>query len=368
MTTLDELLKMSSMQRRHRLASAHQALVELGVDGGVAWLEEHLDSPVGPEWGSSLYRLRPEWRHIERWLQLDKLHCIAAVDALNSFSAATPPPDGESPEMPKGADARSINQALDSALSSFGNPRIEDAARRIRHVWPSIARKPIPVTVPTALQKVAQHLLGEDGNLKEEWEKSMAAELDPPSSSLEVYSCLLDFADKHNAVAIVDWKEFGDNILGRVRELKSAKGLNVSWDKLDLRGIDTVGAISAISSEATRAGKSMVCLDQGNDDYPLVFLSQDETRQLSELIKSVDDLSVASVWTFYPEEDRKAHQPTSPAQGMSTKRIEHQVGISRSQVSSAEKIERSQSLPWYVWVLMILGVIVGVLWEASKSK
>ena len=263
MTTLDELVKMSSMQRRHRLASAHQALVELGVDGGVAWLEEHLDSPVGPEWGRALYELRAEWRHIDRWLRLDKLHCIAAIDALLRYSAANSPYDGVAPELPKGADSQRISQALDFAVFDFGNPRIEDAAKRIRHVWPTSPRKPIQVSVPIALQRVAQLVFGEDGDVLHGWQKVMAAELNPPTSPLEIYCSLLHFADRHNAVAIVDCKESGENIIARVRELDSAKGLNISWEKLDLGDFDTLGAISAISCEANRAGKSLVCLDQG---------------------------------------------------------------------------------------------------------
>ncbi len=370
MTSLDELLKMPPWRRQHRLISAHDALLELGVDGGVAWLEKHLDQTVGPEWGAALYRLRAEWRHIDRWLKLDKLHCIAAIDALDSYSAAKPPPNSDSPEMPKGADPLKINTALDSALSSFGNPRIEKAARHIRHVWPMSPRKAIKVTIPTPLQKVAQHLFGKEEDLFEQWETSMSTEFDPPSSSLGVYCSLLSFADEHDAVAIVDWKESGDNIVGRVRKLKSATGLEVPWDKIDVRDAETLEAISAISGEASKFGKMMVCLDQGNDDYPLVFLSDDEIRQLTDLLNSVDDLPDAVVWTFDPDEDWQTRKPKSPAANPANTMIAKQAERTtiRSRTSTADETERPQSLPWYWWVLMVLGFLFGILWQAYRTN
>jgi hypothetical protein len=47
------------------------ALKALGTDGGIAWLEAHIESPVGLEWGLTLFELQPSWHHLDRWIRLN---------------------------------------------------------------------------------------------------------------------------------------------------------------------------------------------------------------------------------------------------------------------------------------------------------
>lgn len=143
MTLLDELLAMPPTSRRLRLGrgETRDAILALGTAAGVAWLEEHLESPIFEEYGSLLYSLKPEWSHLDRWIRLSKLHCLAAVDALKCFTHLT---FFEEPELPTGANPTAINEALDYALDHYGNPRLQDAASTIRHVWPVSALEELP--------------------------------------------------------------------------------------------------------------------------------------------------------------------------------------------------------------------------------
>src|SRR5438045_1446865 len=91
------------------------------------------------EWGLALFKLKPHWHHLDRWIRQSKLHCLAAIDAL--FFSTDPHGGGDARQIPEGADSKSINDAIDFALAHYGNPRLEKAAKEIRHAWPKGRRK-----------------------------------------------------------------------------------------------------------------------------------------------------------------------------------------------------------------------------------
>jgi hypothetical protein len=72
MNPLDELLELPPAIRRVRLGQpgTHELIKALGTEAGIAWLEVHIESPVGPEWSMALRSLQPPWYHLDRWIRL----------------------------------------------------------------------------------------------------------------------------------------------------------------------------------------------------------------------------------------------------------------------------------------------------------
>ena len=165
MTLLDDFLRLPSAERRMRLGHGdiREAVVALGTEAVVAWLEEHIESPIGPEWGSLLYALNSEWKHLDRWLRLGKLHGLAAFDALLLFSRnGDSVGDDKKPQLPRGANPLLLDKAIANALDHYGNLRLREAAQRIRHTWP--IGKPIPhvIDIPDTIKKFAATLFEGD--------------------------------------------------------------------------------------------------------------------------------------------------------------------------------------------------------------
>ena len=71
MNPLDELLTLPPSMRRLRLGhgDTRDALVGLGREAAIAWLEEQIESPIGPEWGRLLFAVKPEWAHLDHWIR-----------------------------------------------------------------------------------------------------------------------------------------------------------------------------------------------------------------------------------------------------------------------------------------------------------
>jgi len=163
--SLEEFLQLPPATRQMRLGQPgmRDLISALGTEAGVAWLEAHIESPVGSEWGMALSSLRPSWSHLDRWIRKSKLHCLAAMDVL--FWCTDPHFDGDERRMPDGADAKSINDAVDFALAHYGNPRLEKAAKEIRHAWPKGKRKRHAANVPAQLRDSAEIILCRDSEL-----------------------------------------------------------------------------------------------------------------------------------------------------------------------------------------------------------
>ncbi|MCA9178125.1 MAG: hypothetical protein KDB14_26860 [Planctomycetales bacterium] len=231
MTLLDELLTLPPSMRRLRLGhgDTRDALMALGTEAGIAWLEEHIESPIGPEWGRLLYALEPEWEHLDRWIRASKLHCLAAIDALLSFTPSPYSNDGNEPELPSGADPAAIDDALNHALDHYDNPRLQDAAKRIRHVWPVGAPTRHAIDIPDPLEEFATILFGNDSTLMNRWNDSLATALNSPENASDYWHSLLQFGDRTDVVAVVDWRAFPDSIVGRLQSLRSANGLPIPW-------------------------------------------------------------------------------------------------------------------------------------------
>ncbi len=143
------LLRGRELERFLRQDSTKLALAKADTDEAIAWLEQQMPSSVERVWGVAVHSLHPDWTQLEEWFQLSKLHCLAAVDALKEFAKEN--------RLPVGADARSVNDALDRVLSDFGNPRLANAAEFIRNVCSDGRPKPT-VAVPKGFARLVGHL------------------------------------------------------------------------------------------------------------------------------------------------------------------------------------------------------------------
>jgi hypothetical protein len=299
MNILDQLMTLSASERSRRLerSDTHQALAALGKDAAIEWLENHIESPIGPGWGWTLYYLKAEWAPLSRWVRLSKLHCLAAIDAIQMFAAAT---DGMlalevEPKLPDGATPKSINEAVAFALAQFGNPRLEKAAQRIRSVWSTGPREPRKVSVPDALARVANILFRQDENLMNAWIKSMERSRERPEGPFDIYDNLLNFAEKKDILAIVDWRAPAEEIQASLSTLKGSEGLNIPWKELLNHPGDNEELFHAINTAISFQNQSLVCLDHGCDDNPLAFLPFEKVSEIRTLIASFDDPSVKLV-------------------------------------------------------------------------
>lgn len=262
----------------------------LGTEAGIAWLETHIESPAGPEWSIALLHLDPPWIHLDRWIHKSKLHCLVAMDVLSRCT--DPWGDGEARRLPDGADAKSINDAVDYALQHHGNPRLKKAAKEIRHAWPRGAQKQHSVSVPTPLSETADLVLCHGSVLVAGWHEQMATAKYAPDTPFKIWESLLSYAASKNCLAIVDWKEYPENIVASLRGLKLAEGLVVEWDSFNRFEDSNEKLLQAIATKVAEQGKCLVCLDHGCDDYHLTFMPSEQMSRLAASIDSLGDEAI----------------------------------------------------------------------------
>lgn len=296
-SVLDEISALPPSERRSRIGDPdmHAALVAVGTEDGIRWLEDNIDSPIGPVWSWLLVDLSPRWEHLERWIRRSKLHGLAAIDTLLTFAAAELGQENDEPQLPDGADSKSINEALDFALASYGNPRIKDAVKRLRHVWPVGPRPTHDVEVPTALMEVAKILFRDRPRSIGEWQNAMTAAIEPPEEPAEIYDSLLEFAATRDALAIVDWREDADEVVASLRSLQPARELAIRWDDHARSEEELVPLLQVINADAGGHDDVLLALDRGSDDYPLTFVPSMLVPRLEAWITSFDDPTMSVV-------------------------------------------------------------------------
>lgn len=174
----------------------------------IAWLEKYVASPVSSSWGGLLYMVGADWETLQRWLVMDKVHCLASCDALYWF--ASPDMDSE-PRLPEGASPEQVVAAVDAAVATFGNPRIQKIQGIVRAAWAPRMVRPANASDIRALTKVASILLGNDSALIERW-SALAAQDGSRDRSVLLHHLLHNSDGKHSIV-VVDWKADLDDAL-----------------------------------------------------------------------------------------------------------------------------------------------------------
>lgn len=286
-TILDEFLTQPASTRQIRLGHGdiREAVLALGTKDGIQWLEQHIESPIGPDWGRLLRALNPQWADLDRWIRLSKLHCLAAVDVL--LAMIPDPYESTKPMLPSGANPAAIESAIAYALEHYGNTRLREGAKQIRHAWP--AGQPIrhDVSISGPLREVAAYLLTNDPRLLQEWGELMATMLTPPECVENVWYSLLQFANAKGLIAVVDHRELLDSSISRLRHLPSAKELPIHWESYMHMSYEDL--FDKIASEIKKSGWSLVSLDYVEDAYALTFVATDAIEQLESLIASALD-------------------------------------------------------------------------------
>ncbi|MEM7558032.1 MAG: hypothetical protein AAF394_02825 [Planctomycetota bacterium] len=292
MTLLDDLQALPASMRRLRLGhgDTRDSLVALGRERGIAWLEEHLESPIGPEWARLLYALEPEWKHFDRWIRRSKLHCLAAVDALVLFASGLDSDGNEAAPMPHGADPAAIDALLTFALDNYDNPRLQAAAKRIRHAWPVGTPTRHAVGIPAPIDEFASRLFGREATLMRDWIDSLANGLNAPQNPSDYWHSLLHFGGRVGIIAIVDWRAFPDSIIGRLRSLRGADRLPIPWEVYEDFDAELEALFSELNLQVKGSGQSLVSLDTGSDSYALTFVESDTLPTLESFLASALDM------------------------------------------------------------------------------
>jgi len=267
---LDDILKLPASTRRLRLqqGGARKAIVELGASEGVAWLEKHLESPIGPHWGRLLFALKPGWGVLERWMQISKLHCLTAIDVLDRYCGKEHD-ENAVPELPHGAVPEAIHIALDCAIQTYGNPRLNDKAKRIKHVFPVGSNAGTQVSIPNEVLAIANNIFQGESTLELQWRESLQKAMAPPASLREFWFSLLAFLDCSNMAAIVDWKDVPAVLVEQLSVL-------TQWPEalsINLTGPDTLeSALIEVGVALKIHRRELVALGDGSDAYVLSIL------------------------------------------------------------------------------------------------
>jgi hypothetical protein len=274
MSILDELAKLTPTDRNSRLGQlgVRDAIIALGTENGVAWLEKHIESPVSTDWGGLLFALKAPWSHLERWLSLSRFHCLAVLDALRCYA--------EELEMPEGANAESIHAALDRVQAVYGSPRIKMAVKEIRHTWPLGGQKHELVDVPPAFKRAAEILFRSNATAMKGWQRSMSEDPAPPDQPEEIWISLIEFGQSQELLAIVDWRERLAEVVEQLKSLQSARSLNLAWDSFAVLRLELERGLKTIGGASISQGLALVSLDHEADDYVLTFLPSDEVPNL----------------------------------------------------------------------------------------
>lgn len=259
------------------------AFASLNADTGLAVLEKMIESPITGEWEMIISRLHPEWRHLDRWMRLSKLHCLAAVDALLTFC--------NSHELPKGADPPAIHAALDFALEQWGNPRLKDAAKKIRHCWPNGPRPKNEFTVSEPLARAAELLFRQDEKFKKGWLRSATYAEDAPKDQQALWELLIDYADKHKLVYSCDWNFPQSEYVWGLRHLYFVKELKFDWQPFAKEDgeFSPESWLCSLGTALRQSGETLVSLDHGcGDCYYLAVMPVPAVPEFTACLSTLD--------------------------------------------------------------------------------
>ncbi|WP_326953945.1 DUF6630 family protein [Amycolatopsis sp. NBC_01286] len=95
--------------------------------------------------------------------------------------------------------------------------------------------------------------------------------IDTPIPELP-WIALVDALADHGLLAEVDWKEAPDEIVGRLRALRSAPAGDAAWASLAEADLPTFEFLELAGGQLAAAGTALAVLDIESDCYPLVLL------------------------------------------------------------------------------------------------
>ncbi len=111
------------------------------------------------------------------------------------------------------------------------------------------------------------------------------------------WTVLRDFAQLHNWVWVVDWKEAADEVTAAVKSLVPAQPLAVDWVKTeeagDLLELDTEKYLQLLARTIRPTGERLVSLDDGSDSYSLALIPATDLAQAMQLAVAIGKGKVA---------------------------------------------------------------------------
>lgn len=272
---MDCLKKIEALEPKLRSSSMGQQgvfneLKQLDQNVAIQWLERHIASPVSGDWGNCLYWLHANWATLEAWLRMDKVHCIAAMDAIRRHADAESANE-DAPLLPSGASPENIAAAMAAVLHDFNTPRMREIAAVVLRTWPVAKKKTSGVELPSEFLAAAQILLGNDLKFIQRWKQSLPRTV-PANDPESIWDALLNFSDSKYAVVIADWRAEVSDVAERLSALPIVAGQSIEWSRLQSHGGTIETLIDELDREVIPLGFAAGSIDNGTDGYVLILL------------------------------------------------------------------------------------------------
>ncbi|WP_328615735.1 hypothetical protein OHS18_02400 [Amycolatopsis sp. NBC_00355] len=121
-----------------------------------------------------------------------------------------------------------------------------------------------------------------DAYLREHADRLDERGIDEPLPEL-AWIALVDALADHGLLAEVDWKEAPDEIVGRLRALRSAPAGDSAWASLADADLPTFEFLELAGGQLAATGTVLAVLDIESDCYPLVLLPHARAADLPGL-------------------------------------------------------------------------------------
>ena len=114
-------------------------LAYTGNPAALAWIDDHVGSPVAGQWGVTAALLGTPWPRIAGWLQRGGPHRLMALDTLHAYrrpaANMSPLEQIAAPVLPQAPTRAHLDAALAACLAASATPRIQAAVNSInKHV------------------------------------------------------------------------------------------------------------------------------------------------------------------------------------------------------------------------------------------
>ncbi|WP_328456554.1 DUF6630 family protein [Amycolatopsis sp. NBC_00438] len=136
--------------------------------------------------------------------------------------------------------------------------------------------------VPQVRERAAAAHDDPDAYLREHADSLDERGIDEPLPEL-AWIALVDALADHGLLAEVDWKEAPDEIVGRLRALRSAPAEDSAWASLAEADLPTFEFLELAGGQLAATGTALAVLDIESDCYPLVLLPHARAADLPGL-------------------------------------------------------------------------------------
>lgn len=132
---------------------------------------------------------------------------------------------------------------------------------------------------PDVVDRVTSAHVDPDAYLREHADRLDERGIDEPVPEL-AWIALVDALTDHDLLAEVDWKEPAEEILSRLKALRSSPTQPEAWAWVDDADLATYDFLELAGDALRRVGTALAVLDIESDCYPLVLLPAARASEL----------------------------------------------------------------------------------------